>query len=201
MTVLAIVGPTASGKSALALAVARRLGGEIVNADAMAVYVGMDIGTAKPTVAERAQVPHHLIDVWPVTHALTVAEFQERARAAIGEVAARGLAIDREVLDARIAARVDAMWSAGLVDEVRALEALGLREGLTASRALGYQQVLAFLAGECTEEQARLDTIDATRRFARRQVRWFRRDPRITWIDYDDPTAVDRAVGLLETST
>ena len=88
----------------------------------------------------------------------------------------------RPELDERIARRVDRMWEAGLVDEVRALEAAGLREGRTASRALGYQQVLAALAGECTEDEARAETVRATKRFARRQDSWFRRDPRVHWL-------------------
>lgn len=100
-----------------------------------------------------------------------------------------GLEIPRDELDARIARRVDRMWADGFVDEVRGLA--GLSDAPTASRALGYQQVLAFLDGTCTEEQARQDTIDATKRFARRQQRWFRRDTRISWIPYDSSTAVD----------
>jgi tRNA dimethylallyltransferase len=86
-------------------------------------------------------------------------------------------------LDERIAVRVGRMWRAGLVEEVRALVAEGLRDGRTASRALGYQQILRFLAGECDEEKAKADTIQATRRFVRRQRSWFRRDPRIGWLD------------------
>ena len=86
------------------------------------------------------------------------------------------------------------MWDAGLVDEVRRLAGAGLREGRTASRALGYQQVLAFLDGECTEAEARERTVVGTRRFARRQDAWFRKDPRITWVDWDDPDRAERAV-------
>jgi tRNA dimethylallyltransferase len=93
-----------------------------------------------------------------------------------------GVDVARPELDERIARRVDRMWEAGLVEEVRALEAQGLREGRTASRALGYQQVLAALAGECTMEEARAETIRATKRFARRQDAWFRRDPRVHWL-------------------
>ncbi|MFD8791211.1 tRNA (adenosine(37)-N6)-dimethylallyltransferase MiaA, partial [Streptomyces vinaceus] len=93
--------------------------------------------------------------------------------------------------------RVDRMWEAGLVDEVRSLEARGLRDGVTASRALGYQQVLAALAGECTEEEARAETVRATKRFARRQDSWFRRDPRVHWLS---GAAADRGelVGLAQ---
>lgn len=93
-----------------------------------------------------------------------------------------GVDVERPELDERIARRVDRMWEAGLVDEVRRLEAEGLREGRTASRALGYQQVLAQLAGECTEQEARDETVRATKRFARRQDSWFRRDPRVHWL-------------------
>ncbi len=112
-----------------------------------------------------------------------------------------GLEIPREILDERIAQRVDAMFAAGFVDEVRELDALGLRQARTASRALGYSQVLAVLDGELSEQQAREEIIVATRRFARRQQRWFRRDSRIRWIDYDSATAVDEALSLWETST
>lgn len=298
--VLAIVGPTASGKSALAVAVAQRISGEIISTDSMQVYRGMDIGTATPTMQERGGVPHHLMDVWPMEHLVTVSEFQTDARAAIEDVLSRdhvpvvvggsglfvsavlddlnfpgtdeqvrsrweaeleahgpaalherlaevdpaaaaailpsngrrivralevieltgepfiaefpdpvgvystvrvGLEIPRDVLDERIAQRVDAMFSAGFVNEVRALDAIGLRVARTASRALGYSQVLAMLDGEITEEQAREEITFATRRFARRQQRWFRRDTRIRWIDYDSATAVEEALSLWETST
>jgi tRNA dimethylallyltransferase len=93
-----------------------------------------------------------------------------------------GIRVERHALDERIDRRVDDMWRQGFVDEVRGLEREGLRQGLTASRALGYSQVLAFLAAECTEGDAREDTARATRRFARRQESWFNRDPRIQWI-------------------
>jgi tRNA dimethylallyltransferase len=279
--VIAVVGPTAAGKSDLGVALAQNLGGEVVNADSMQLYRGMDIGTAKLTPAERQGIPHHLLDIWDVTETASVAEYQRLARAEIDrllaagrtpvlvggsglyvrgaidalefpgtdpEVRARlegeleeqgsgalharlaaadpeagrailpsngrrivralevieitghpftanlpghqaiydtvqiGVDVGRPELDERIALRVDRMWEVGLVDEVRALEAVGLREGRTASRALGYQQVLAFLAGECTEEEARAETVRATKRFARRQDSWFRRDPRVHWI-------------------
>jgi tRNA dimethylallyltransferase len=90
--------------------------------------------------------------------------------------------VDRPELDERIAARVDRMWRAGLPQEVRELERAGLREGRTASRALGYQQLLAAMAGDCTVEEARAETVRATRRFARRQESWFRRDRRVHWL-------------------
>jgi tRNA dimethylallyltransferase len=105
-----------------------------------------------------------------------------------------GLDVPRDVLDARIEQRVERMWSAGLVDEVRRLERAGLREGRTASRALGYRQVLDFLAGVTDEHSARSDTVRLTRRFARRQLTWFRRDPRIQWLPYDDPDLLEHAL-------
>jgi tRNA dimethylallyltransferase len=295
--VLTVVGPTASGKSGLSLRLARALGGEIVNADSMQLYRGMDIGTAKLPPAERAGVPHHLLDVWAVTEAASVSEYQRLARAAIGEIGGRGrvpilvggsglyiraaidklefpgtdpvlregleaelaergaaalharleradpaaaaailpgngrrivrareviqlsgrpfsatlpgyesvypavqvgLRLPRAELDRRIADRVDRMWQAGFVAEVRALAGCGLREGRTASRALGYAQVLRFLAGECPEQQAVADTVLATRRFARRQEAWFRRDPRITWLAADDPGVADHALTMAQ---
>lgn len=298
--VLAIVGPTASGKSALAVAVAQRIGGEIISTDSMQVYQGLDIGTATPRVDERGGITHHLMDIWPMEHLVTVSQFQLDARAAIDDVLGRskvpvvvggsglfvsavlddlnfpgtdeqvratweaeleavgpaalharltevdpvaaaailpsngrrivralevieltgepfiaelpdpvavyptvriGLEIPREFLDDRIAQRVDAMFAAGFIDEVRALDGRGLRQARTASRALGYSQVLTVLDGEMTEEQAREEIILATRRFARRQQRWFRRDTRIRWIDYDSATAVDEVLSLWETST
>jgi tRNA dimethylallyltransferase len=103
------------------------------------------------------------------------------------DVTQLGLTVPRPELDERIAARVERMWSAGLVEEVRRLEPYGLRDGLTASRALGYAQVLRFLSGEWSEEHARQETVRATRRFARRQESWFRRDPRVRWVGYDAP--------------
>lgn len=297
--VLAIVGPTAVGKSALGVQVARRTSGEVISADSMQAYAGMDIGTATPTAAEQGGIRHHLLDVWPAWHALTVAEYQAVARAAIEDVDARGLlpilvggsglyvsailddlrfpgtdpivrtrleaeaaelgaarmharlaAVDppaaaailptntrrivralevieitggpfiarlpepidrydairvglrigREELDERIQARVDRMWQQGFVDEVRALAAKPGGMSATAKRALGYQQVLAYLDGSIGEDQARQQTIEATRKFARRQVRWFRRDRRIHWIDYDADDLLGQVVGLLETA-
>lgn len=295
---VAVVGPTAAGKSDLAVELALRLGGEVVNADSMQLYVGMDIGTAKLTLAQRRGVPHHLLDVWPVDRTATVAEFQELALHAVDDVRTRrrqpllvggsglyvhavtdrwdfpgtdpsararleaelaqqgpealharlatldpdaaaaiapsngrrvvralevvglrgrfvaelprpgpgdgvvllGLDVPRPLLDARIEARVDRMWRAGLVAEVRELSARGLREGRTASRALGYAQVLRMLDGLLSEDEAREATVRATKRFARRQDAWFRRDPRIRWLPYDAEDLVDRAV-LLAGST
>ena len=292
---LALLGPTASGKSALAVRLAVHLTAhsrpaEIVNADSMLVYRGMDIGTAKPTEEEREGIPHHLIDVLDIDQTATVADFQRLAREAVTschdrgvvpivvggsalylraiidefafpgtdpavraeleaelseqgsfamyerlallapEAAAEmqpmngrrivralevialtgsyratlpehryalpgvvqvGLAIDRPTMDARIDARVEEMWAKGLVAEVAALAERGLSEGRTASRALGYLQVLAYLDGRCTEEQARLDTAAGTRRFARKQLGWWRRDPRIFWVDALDLPSPD----------
>jgi tRNA dimethylallyltransferase len=298
--VIAVVGPTAAGKSDLGVHLARQLDGEVVNADSMQLYRGMDIGTAKLTPQERAGIPHHLLDIWEVTEAASVAEYQKRARTEIdrllalgrtpvlvggsglyvrgaidaldfpgtdpevrarleGELALRGsgalharlsaadpqagrailpsngrrivralevieitgkpftanlpgheavydtlqigVDVERPELDARIALRVDRMWDAGLVDEVRGLETRGLREGRTASRALGYQQVLAELAGECTDEEARAETVRATKRFARRQDSWFRRDSRVHWLDGGtraQEELPDRALALVE---
>ena len=280
--VVAVVGPTASGKSAAALALALAWGGEVVNADSMQLYRGMDVGTAKLTPEERRGVPHHLLDVWDVRETASVAEYQRLARAVIDDLRARGaiavvaggsglyvraaldafefpgtdpgvrarleaeladagpgplyerlraadpvaaarilptngrrivralevveitgrpfsaapgmetyasvydtlhlgIAPPLDVLDARIDARVDEMWERGLVAEVRLLADQGLREGVTASRALGYKEVLLFLDGDLSEEAAREETKRATRRFARRQLSWFRRDPRVIW--------------------
>lgn len=296
---VALVGPTATGKSALSLALARGLDGEVVNADSMQLYRGMDIGTAKLTPAQRQGISHHALDLWEVTQPASVAEYQAVARAAIDDIHARGrtpllvggsglyvrallerfefpgtdprlrgrleaelaavgpaplherlrtldpaaaarilpsngrrivralevleltggpfvaslpaprpyyrsvllgLDLDPSALDERIATRVDAMWAAGLVDEVRTLERVGLRDGLTASRALGYQQVLRHLAGECSLAQARADTVAATRRFVRRQRSWFRRDPRIHWLDAAASDLADRALATLATA-
>ena len=295
--VVAVVGPTAAGKSELSLALAEALGGEVVNTDAMQVYRGMDIGTAKLAPEERRGVRHHLLDLLDVTEPASVAEFQRWAREVIAgcrdrgappvlvggsalytraildsfdfpgtepavrarleaelaqvgsgelhrrltardpEAAARiipsngrrvvralevieitgrpfsaslpelryevegahqvGVDIPRAVLDERIALRVERMWEAGLVDEVRRLTEHGLREGRTANRALGYQQVLAFLDGTITEAQAQEQTVAATRRFARRQDSWYRKDPRITWVAWDDPDQVTKALAAV----
>jgi tRNA dimethylallyltransferase len=291
--VITVVGPTAAGKSALSLALAHELGGEVVNADSMQLYQGMDIGTAKLTLAERDGVPHHLLDIWDVTVPAAVAEYQALARAAIDDIGARGrvpllvggsglyiravleefdfpgtdpairarleaeladtgpaplyerlqhldpaaasnilpsngrrivralevieltgrpftaalpdpkpyypavqIGVDREVaaLDERIAARVDLMWTAGLLDEVRGLTRL--REGRTASRALGYQQALAQIDGVLSEAEAKDDTVLRTRRFVRRQRSWFRRDPAVTWLDGASHTLIADALVL-----
>ncbi|MFC7706719.1 tRNA (adenosine(37)-N6)-dimethylallyltransferase MiaA [Micromonospora lupini] len=294
-TVVAVVGPTAAGKSALSIALAHALDGEVVNADSMQLYRGMDIGTAKLTPAERDGVPHHLLDIWEVTEPASVAEYQRLARAAVDDILSRGrvpllvggsglyvravlerfefpgtdaalrerlerelaevgpaplyarlraadpvaaegilpgngrrivralevieltgapftaslpqptpyypsvqlgVDLDTGLLDERIALRVDRMWADGLVPETRELVGRGLPEGRTASRALGYQQVLRMLAGELTEAQAHDETVRATRRFVRRQRSWFRRDPRIHWLDSAMPDLIGAALRL-----
>jgi tRNA dimethylallyltransferase len=297
--VIAVVGATATGKSGLAIALARALGGEVVNADSMQLYQGMDIGTAKEPEAAWQGVPHHLLDIWPVTRTANVADYQALARAAIDGIIGRGhvpvlvggsglyvraalddlnfhgtdrgtrarleselaelgpaalharlatldpasaaailpsngrrivralevieitggpftatmpayeqvrpavqlgLSLPRPELDQRIAARVEAMWQAGLEAEVKDLVQHGLRDGKTASRALGYQQMLRHLDGELTLEQAREETVNATRRFARRQESWFRRDPRVRWLDASRPAELllDEALRLAQ---
>ncbi|PZS25757.1 MAG: tRNA (adenosine(37)-N6)-dimethylallyltransferase MiaA [Pseudonocardiales bacterium] len=295
---VAVVGSTATGKSDLAVALALALGGEVVNADSMQLYRGMDIGTAKLTDAQRRGVPHHLLDVWDVTTTANVAEYQRLARGAVDDVLARGatpilvggsglyvravidpltfpgtdaavraaletelaadgpqalhdrlraadpvaalaigpangrkivralevvaitgrpftaalpdygstagraydvvqFAIDppREELARRIHDRVERMFDGGLVTEVRSLDRLGLRTGVTASRALGYAQVLRLLDGEITEKQARALTAQRTRRFAARQRGWFYRDPRIRWLPAAEPELVLELIG------
>ena len=284
---VALVGPTASGKSALALAAARaRPDLEIVTVDSMQVYRGMDVGTAKPTPAERAEVPHHLIDLVDPDEEYTVARYQRDVRAVLDELASRGLrgllvggtalylraAVDdleipgrypavraelevepdtaalharlarldpvaaarmeptnrrrvvralevalgsgrpfssfgpgldehpptdvvltglrlpRPVLDERIEARYRAQLEAGFVDEVRALAARPAGLGRTARQALGYRELLAHLEEGRPLDEAVADAVARTRRFARRQERWFRRDPRIRWLE---PAAAD----------
>jgi len=296
LPVVAVVGATAAGKSGLALDLAERLGGEVVNTDAMQLYRGMDIGTAKLSPAERRGVPHHLLDVLEVSEPASVAEFQRWAREVVDQLRARGvvpvlvggsalytravldrfefpgtdpglrarleaelaelggealharlarvdpeaasqvlatnsrrvvralevveltgrpfsaslprlehvvpgavqvgLDVDRPTLDARIAHRVGRMWDDGLVEEVRRLAARGLREGRTASRAIGYREALAVLDGELDDAEAQERTAAATRRFVRRQDSWFRKDPRVTWLPHDAPDLVERAAAV-----
>lgn len=296
MTVVAVVGPTATGKSDLGVALARELGGEVVNADAMQLYRGMDVGTAKVPFDQRLGVPHHLLDVLDVRDEASVEAYQGQARAAIDDIAARGgvavvvggsglyvsaaldrldipptdpqvraaleaqaadqgaarmhqrlvladpvaaarilpgnvrrvvralevveltgrpfmaslptptylrptcvVALDapREVLAESIDRRVLAMWAAGLLDEVAGLDAAGLREGRTASRAVGYPQALGQLDGDLTEQQAQDETARLTRRLARRQRSWFGRDPRVTWLPHDAPDLLQRALAVV----
>jgi tRNA dimethylallyltransferase len=294
--VVAILGPTATGKSALGIAVAKSIGGEVLNADSMQLYRGMDIGTAKLPVDDRDGVPHHLLDVWDVTQTASVADYQRRGRACIEELLARGVSpvlvggsglylravldriefpgTDPEVraeleaeaaaggapalharlaavdpaaasaiapenarkivralevialtgkpftaalptyddvaydavyvgldlptpeLDLRIGHRVDDMVERGLLEEVRALAAIGLRRGVTASRALGYAQMLGVLDGALSMSEAVAATAQGTRRFVRRQRSWFRRDPRISWLK-PGPGSVEGAIGLI----
>jgi tRNA dimethylallyltransferase len=299
-TVVAVVGPTATGKSTLGVALATALGGEIINADSMQLYQGMDVGTAKLRLADRRGVTHHLLDIWPVTRTASVADYQQQARtrvaatvgagavpvivggsglyvravidrlefpgtddrlraeleaeldevgpaalharlASVDPAAATailptngrrivralevieltgkpftaalpsydsvydpghalvqlGLDLPADELDARIDERTREMFAGGLVDEVRSLERAGLRDGRTAARALGYQQVLAMLDGLLTETEAQVETARATRRFVRRQRSWFRRDPRIHWLPAgSDP--LDAALSIIK---
>ena len=298
MRPLAIIGPTGTGKSQLALDFAERVGhAEIVNADAMQQYRGMDIGTAKLPVAARRGIPHHQLDVLHVTETATVARYQHAATADVEAIAARGavpvvvggsmlyiqsllddwsfpatdpvvrarweqrlaevgvadlhaelarrdpaaaaailptdgrrtvralevveltgqpfaasapsigaprwdavivgLDCDTTTLDEQLARRTDAMFEGGLVAEVRALLGDGLRDGVTASRALGYAQVIAALdAGGGADEMrdAREQTFVGTRRYVRRQRSWFRRDHRVHWLDARRPDNVDAAL-------
>lgn len=303
--IVVIEGPTATGKTDLALEIAQLLGGadavEIINADSMQVYRGMDIGTAKLSADERRAIPHHLFDVWPIRHHVTVAEYQGRARECVEHIRSRSrvpmlvggsglyvkaviddlafpgtdpdvrarledelrvhgtialhrrlsvldphaaerilttngrrivralevieitgepfqarlptdgpastehyralqIGLDRqpEDLNARIEQRVHRMWERGLVDEVRGLADEGLATTRTASKALGYQQVLRMLAGEISETEAIEQTVRATRRFARRQRSWFRRDRRIQWHDATTPGLAHTILGTIE---
>jgi tRNA dimethylallyltransferase len=291
--VIAVVGPTGSGKSDLAVELALSLNGEVINADAMQFYRGMDIGTAKVTEAEQRGVRHHLLDILDVTQEASVSDFQQQARAAVADIHRRGkrailaggsglyvraaldvldfpgtdpeirgrleqenaeagtapllarlravdpvsagrlgdarriiralevfeltgrpfssfmptreyyqpaiqigLEVDREQLRDRLALRVHRMVERGLLDEVQRLDAQGLRRGKTAPRALGYAQFLKVLDGVADLAQAAEETIVATRQFARRQLTWFRADPRISWLDWQDPELPAKAAAL-----
>ena len=294
---IVIAGPTGTGKSDLALDLAEHIGGEVVNADSMQLYRGMDIGTAKVPADQRRGIPHHLLDVLDVTETATVASYQRDARNAIEAILDRGrtpilvggsglyiqsvvdeiafpatdpavrarfegdlqrlgidylfglldeldptaaasigpangrkivralevieltgrpftasmprpgrprygavlLRLDRptDQLDQRLADRVTAMMDAGFLDEVRALDAAGLRRGVTASRALGYAQLLAVLDGHSDLDQAVALTTSTTRRFVRRQRSWFRRDHRMIDLDAGAPDLVGRALAAL----
>lgn len=293
-----MVGPTATGKSDLGVELALRLGGEVVNADAMQLYRGMDVGTAKLSEAERRGVPHHLLDVLDVQETASVAAYQRHARRVVDHLLAAGrvpvvvggsglyvralfddldfpgtepairarleaelaevgalslharltgldpvaagailptntrrvvralevieltgrpfsatmpvpgpprhgtvlIGLDRDtaILDQRVDQRVATMFDNGFVDEVRTLLPLGLRDGRTAARALGYQQILAALDGDGDLATAQADTVVATRRFVRRQRSWFRRDDRITWLDAARPDLIDAVLDKLE---
>lgn len=296
-TPIAVVGPTATGKSDLALELAQHLDGEIVNIDAMQLYRGMDIGTAKLPVEQRRGIAHHQLDVLDVTETATVAAYQSSATADVEAIMARGrtpiivggsmmyvqalldrwdfpatdpdvrskweallaeggvealhaalraadlvaaqtilptdgrrmvralevveltgkpfaasqpqvgephwgtiiLGVDRETaeLDARIESRTAAMFEHGLLDEVRTLVDGGLRDGQTARRAIGYAQVLAYLDNEYDLRHAQERTLIGTRRYVRRQRSWFRRDPRVRWLDGADPRLISAALDLI----
>lgn len=286
--VLALVGPTAAGKSALAVEIASQVSAEVVSIDSTAVYRGMDVGTDKPSAEDRALVRHHMVDVVEPDQTQSVAEFQEMARAAIDDVVSRnkvpllvggsglyfravvdplvfpptdpdvrtrveeeadapemyrrlqsidpeaaarieetnsrrivralevieltgrkfssyrtawdryesiydlvpaGLIWPRAELDQRIEARVDAMIDEGLVEEVKNLEARGLRDSLTSVQAIGYAQILSFLDGTISFENAVAEVKRRTKRFARSQETWFKADPRIRWFESDPRSA------------
>ena len=289
MRTIIICGATATGKSDLAVALAKEIDAEIVNADSMQVYEGMDIGTAKLSLTERGGIPHHLLDALIVRQDSTVAWYQEAARTVIDQIHQRGkdaiivggtglyikaivddlnfpdtdpvirsrleleaiehgaavlferlekldpaaalaidrantrrivralevieitgqpftanlpreessrypdaihfgLSQDRESLDIRVSNRVDTMWEAGLIAEVESLVLTGLREGVTAQKALGYAQVLAMMDGLLTSDQAREETKRVTRQYIRRQDTWFSRDGRLHWLGhYENP--------------
>lgn len=292
--VIAVVGPTGSGKSELGVRLALEVGGEIINADSMQFYRGMDIGTAKMPAAERCGIPHHLLDFLDITEETSVAAFQRLARAAMADIRSRGrvpilvggsglyvraaldelefpgtdarvrerlevelaqqgfeamhrrlaavdavsarrigdgrrviralevieltgrpfssfmpqrnyhqpavqlaLSGERSELYDRLAGRVHRMVHDGLEAEVRGLAERGLRSARTASRALGYQQFLRVVDGESTVPRATEETIVATRQFARRQLTWFRADPRVTWLAWNDPGLLGAALTTL----
>ena len=279
----ALVGPTASGKTEAAIAVADALGAEIVSVDSMLVYRGMDIGTAKPTPAQRSAVPHHLLDLAEPSERFTVARFQREAADVLGRVGVpllaggsglyfravvddlrfppedpairaaleaeadelgpdelfrqladadpvaaeridpanirrtvraleviritgspfsdfaaawevydparvrvAGVRLDATALDARVRARVASMLEEGWLDEVRHLVDQGFGAWLTASQAIGYAELAAHLDGRLALDEAMERTIKRTKELARRQLSWFRRDPRVEWFDADD---------------
>lgn len=292
---LALVGPTASGKTEASLELARRLEAEIILVDSMTLYRGMDVGTAKPSAEERGGIPHHLVDVADPREPFSVARFQALAREALagiasrgrpallvggsglyfravvddlefpgtapalrrtleaeaaalgpdalyrrlatfdsaaaakiepsnarrtvralevaaltgrpfssfaaawdhypeGRVRAAGVTLSSEVLRARIEERIRLQYEGGLVDEVRALVDRGFGGFLTASQAIGYAEVAEHLAGTWSLEEAAARTIRRTRALARRQMAWFRRDPRIRWFH----AGPDGAAGLVD---
>lgn len=293
--VVAVVGPTAAGKSGLGIALAGELDGEVINADSMQLYRGMDVGTAKIPPGQREGIAHHLLDVWELSRTATAAAYQSLARERIDDVLARGrtpilvggsglylraaldplefpgespqvrarleadlaehgaaalhrrlieadpaaaagilpsngrrvvralevievtgraysatlpayrsiydvahIGMDRADLDERVGARVHQMMAEGFLDEVRALLPSGLRGAPTASKALGYAQLLAILddEGQLIGQvgDAVAHTIARTRRFVRRQRSWFRRDHRIAWLDAAGPDVLGAAL-------
>jgi tRNA dimethylallyltransferase len=293
---LAVVGPTCTGKSALALALARRYGGELVNADALQAYRGLDRGTAKPDAAARAAVPHHLVDILDPRQPFSAGEFARRGRAVIDDIAARGrlpivvggsgfylralftglaavpavpasvrealrrrlddegigalraelerrdpelaaridpvdrqrllrglevleatgrplsswqresrpassisvlflgLTLPRTLLYDRIATRAYAMLDGGWLDEIRELLRGGVPEDAPAFQAIGYRQLLRHLQGSCTLEQAMEDTLCATRRYAKRQETWFKRERVAAWFRSPDTERLEQDV-------
>lgn len=297
---VAFVGATATGKTALAIALAKAVDGEIINADSMQFYRGMDIGTAKASSEERQGITHHLLDIYDLQVEASVADFQTLARTTIADVRSRdrvpiltggsglyvraaldtlefpptdpdmrhelnqeveisgieplleelhrvdpdsaqrlqdqrriiravevyrltgrtfssympqrqyhpdippviqiGLTIDRAQLHERIEHRVHRMVEDGWLDEVQHLRARGLEQAPTASRAIGYRQMLECLSGTMSEQQAIEATIIATRRFARRQETWFKADPRVHWIDPQSEHAISEILSLLKSS-
>ena len=295
MKVIAIVGPTAVGKTALSLEIAEKFSAEIINADAMQIYKGMDIGTAKLPLSQRRGILHHQIDVLDPIDEANVSQYQKQTREIINDLLNRkvqpmlvggsglyvnsvledlefpgtnlevrakyeeildeqgvevlyemleqidpnaaknilpsntrkivralevneftgkafnaklpepspifsdvriALDMPRDLLDKRISDRVHQMFEDGFVDEVKSLEK-NLRLGKTAFRALGYSQVLSLLAGEITEDEAITLTINATKKFARRQLSWFRRDPLIHWLDATSPDLFEESLRLI----
>lgn len=293
---VALVGTTASGKSALAMALARqRPEVELVSVDSMQVYRGMDVGTAKPSPAERAEVPHHGLDLVDPSEEWTVAEFRDAVLGAVADIEARGrrpllvggtglylqavvddldlpgrypevvadlaaepdtaglherlraldpvaadrmeptnrrrvvralevtigsgrpfssfgpgigayppsrfvlvgIRLPRDVVDERIAARYQQQLAAGFLDEVRRIWQDPRGVSRSASQALGYKELAEHVAGRATLEDALDEAVRRTRRFARRQERWFRRDPRIRWLDPPDPADPLSALGEL----
>lgn len=291
MELLVIVGATATGKSDLAIALAQHLHGEVINADSMQVYQGLNIGTGKLTNEQQQGVPHHLLDVWPISKAANVAEYQQLARDCVAEIQNRGrlpilvggsglyvravvddlrfpghdpqirqrlvdeaeqrgpahlyqrlkladpkaaemilpgntrriiralevieltgetftaslpeptvvlphhtlgLDMPRADLHLRIEQRVQRMWDNGWVRETQQLLAeADLAHSPTAQYALGYRQIIDWLAHGRTESEAQVmaETIRLTKKFARRQLAWFRRDPTTRWVDARTPPA------------
>ena len=295
MKVIAIVGPTAVGKTALSLEIAEKFSAEIINADAMQIYKGMDIGTAKLPLSQRRGIVHHQIDVLDPSEEANVSQYQKQSRETINDLLSKNvqpilvggsglyvnsvledlefpgtnlevrakyeeildekgvealfqmlkeidpkaaenilpnnarkivralevneitgkafnaklpepspifsdvrIALDmpRDLLDQRIIDRVHQMFEDGFVDEVKSLEK-NLRLGKTAFRALGYSQVLSLLSGEISEDEAITLTINATKKFARRQLSWFRRDPLIHWLDATSPDLFAQSLRLI----
>ena len=296
MKVIAIVGPTAVGKTALSLEIAEKFSAEIINADAMQIYKGMDIGTAKLPLSQRRGIVHHQIDVLDPSEEANVSQYQKQSRGIINDLLSKNvqpllvggsglyvnsvledlefpgtnlevrakyeeildekgvdalfqmlkeidpkaaenilpnnarkivralevneitgkafnaklpepspifsdvrIALDmpRDLLDKRISDRVHQMFEEGFVDEVKSIEK-NLRLGKTALRALGYSQVLSLLAGEISEDEAITLTINATKKFARRQLSWFRRDPLIHWLDATSPDLFEESLRLIK---